>query len=572
MGKRKKKTGKKHGSSKKKVSRIEQGNKPGRESKQKQQNDVVTEAVKKEKPVTKEEPVAKEEQTTKEKPVTKEEPVAKEEPVPGKNDTELQKETGSREVLENVEQMEKKTFSWKKSWKIFGGAVFGVLVISYISGMIYYQDKFWKNTTINGIDMSYDTVDEAEKKISDMVGRYAIRLEERNGESETIQAGQIGYHYVSQGEVQNYKDSQKSYLWPVSLLRSSEYYFTSSTSFDNEKLEETVDALKCFDKDHEVAPTNACMKFNGTTYEMVKETQGKKVRKRKLKNLLHEAITKSQTVLDLEKEDCYARPGITEKNKVLNRTIKNMNRYAETRIVYLFGGIADVLDGSIISKWLSYDDKGQVTLSEEKVALYVDYLAGRYDTGGKEREFTTHDGSVVTVKGGRYGWIIDREEETEELKQLISEGARTTRYPVYAQTAASRENSDLGKDYVEVDLTNQHLWMYIDGEEIVSTDVVSGTYTNPSRRTPSGTYALYYKKSPAVLRSNTPGDSYESPVTYWMPFNGGIGLHDANWRGSFGGSIYQYSGSHGCVNLPTGAAREIYNNIYVGMPIICYYR
>ncbi|MEI3138955.1 MAG: L,D-transpeptidase [Lachnospiraceae bacterium] len=60
-------------------------------------------------------------------------------------------------------------------------------------------------------------------------------------------------------------------------------------------------------------------------------------------------------------------------------------------------------------------------------------------------------------------------------------------------------------------------------------------------------------------------------MTYWMPFNGGIGLHDANWRSSFGGSIYQTNGSHGCVNLPRSAAKEIYERVYDGIPIICYY-
>ncbi len=32
--------------------------------------------------------------------------------------------------------------------------------------------------------------------------------------------------------------------------------------------------------------------------------------------------------------------------------------------------------------------------------------------------------------------------------------------------------------------------------------------------------------------------SYEQPVTYWMPFNGGIGFHDADWQPYFGGDRY----------------------------------
>ena len=145
------------------------------------------------------------------------------------------------------------------------------------------------------------------------------------------------------------------------------------------------------------------------------------------------------------------------------------------------------------------------------------------------------------------------------------------RTPLFAQTAKSWENGDMGDTYVEVDLTKQHLWMYIDGELIVESDFVSGKMTK-DRRTPPGTYTVYFKKSPAVLRSNKPGDSYESPVTFWMPFNGGIGFHDSSWRGSYGGEIFWNNGSHGCINLPYGAAKTIYENIEKGFPVICFYR
>ena len=67
------------------------------------------------------------------------------------------------------------------------------------------------------------------------------------------------------------------------------------------------------------------------------------------------------------------------------------------------------------------------------------------------------------------------------------------------------------------------------------------------------------------------GPGYRTHVDYWMPFNGGIGFHDASWRGSFGGSIYLYSGSHGCINLPTSAAATLYENIEAGCPVLCFY-
>lgn len=84
-------------------------------------------------------------------------------------------------------------------------------------------------------------------------------------------------------------------------------------------------------------------------------------------------------------------------------------------------------------------------------------------------------------------------------------------------------------------------------------------------------FFLTGKTRNAILRGwNDNGTRYASPVSFWMPFDGGIGLHDASWRTTFGGEIYIGNGSHGCVNLPKAAAEEIYNNITFDMPIIVY--
>lgn len=119
---------------------------------------------------------------------------------------------------------------------------------------------------------------------------------------------------------------------------------------------------------------------------------------------------------------------------------------------------------------------------------------------------------------------------------------------------------------MEIDLSAQHLYFIKDGTVIMESPLVSG---NMSRGwgTPGGVFGLTYKTRNAVLR----GADYATPVSYWMPFNGNIGMHDAGWRGSFGGTIYQTSGSHGCVNLPPNKAKEIYGYVEKNMPVVCYY-
>ena len=84
--------------------------------------------------------------------------------------------------------------------------------------------------------------------------------------------------------------------------------------------------------------------------------------------------------------------------------------------------------------------------------------------------------------------------------------------------------------------------------------------------TPAGLYSLTYKQRDAVLK----GEGYASPVKYWMPFNGGVGLHDATWRSTFGGTIYKTGGSHGCINLPYSAAQKIFAQLKTGDPVLVY--
>lgn len=255
--------------------------------------------------------------------------------------------------------------------------------------------------------------------------------------------------------------------------------------------------------------------------------------------------------------------------RAVREVVDKIGKYCSTRVEYHFGDSSEILDGERIVGWIRYDAAtGTVYLDRAELENYIGELAEKYDTYQRPREFQTSIGDWVTVSGGSYGWLLDQKNEVEVLEHLIRGGANRARTPKFAHAAAGWSHSDLGDTYVEVDLSSQQLWLYVDGEQIFSTACVTGTYTDSGRKTPSGTYTIYSMASPAVLK----GPDWNSPVSYWMPFNGGIGLHDATWRSSFGGDIFLYSGSHGCVNLPYWAAETLYSYAYNGMPVICYYR
>jgi hypothetical protein len=136
---------------------------------------------------------------------------------------------------------------------------------------------------------------------------------------------------------------------------------------------------------------------------------------------------------------------------------------------------------------------------------------------------------------------------------------------IYEMEGIAKGRTDIGKTYVEVDLTEQHLYLFVDGAVIMDTDIVTGDESR-GWSTPSGIYQIYSKQTNRYLS----GPGYKVWVSYWMPYKGGIGFHDASYRNEFGGNIYQTNGSHGCVNMPVNKAALLYRHAFVGMYVICH--
>lgn len=231
----------------------------------------------------------------------------------------------------------------------------------------------------------------------------------------------------------------------------------------------------------------------------------------------------------------------------------------------------EVLDGLTIATWVNGSQGLTVSIDAAKVAAYVQGLRNKYDTPAGTQTWQSADGTAKSIKTN-YGWHIDQAKETEALIANIQSLQSVTREPVYASRAVQTEMPQWGKTFVEIDISSQHVYFYQDGNCVWDSKCVTGTATDPDRATPTGVFALKYKQRDRVLRGRinpqTGKPSYESPVAYWMPFNGNIGLHDANWRSSFGGNIYLKNGSHGCINLPPKNAKTLYELITPGTVIV----
>lgn len=468
-----------------------------------------------------------------------------------------------KSVYEQIDKRKK----GKKIAAIISVSVGGVILLCYLTLSIWFSFHFNKNTYIDGQNVSYHTVKSVKNTIDTYMSEYTLSVNGREHASFVIRPEDIDMTIQAVSNEKSIKKKQNGFLWFLYLNNKRKDYKTSyEVTYDKEKLYQFLKDQDCMQEKNMEKPKDAYVAVEKSEAVIVPETEGDYLDTDKVQKVVTMALEQVEDTVDLDEEACYITAEITMDSKDIADRKKALETYLAVQIDYSIDRISWTLDASTFGSWLYYDN-GKWKFKKKSVQAYVKQLAETYDTVGTTRTFQTYTGRYVEETGNRYGWAIDVEAETKGLREALASGKSQERTPEFSQTgAAYNKYGDIGYSYVEVDLSNQHVYLIIDGKLVEDSPCVTGC-VKKGHGTPDGLYSITYKESPSVLR----GEDYETKVNFWMPFNRGIGLHDATWRDKFGGDIYYSSGSHGCVNLPYQKAAVIYENIYAGMPVICYY-
>ncbi|OON85444.1 hypothetical protein BXO88_12360 [Oribacterium sp. C9] len=452
-----------------------------------------------------------------------------------------------------------------KGIAILLGLTIGVTA-GYLASTTFMRGRMMPGTMINGTDFSMVPRGELNQKLSDIEKyAYAITVRDIHGNETVISGSDIDLKAdfaVSDIRLQN------QLIYPYYMLNPGNYYiFPESVSFNEEKLQSIIDSSILPDAGTTVKPTDAFLTayVPGAGYTIAQEIDGDTPDPETVRELIKDAIYDRSVFLDLASEDCYLKASIRSDNDSLNKEATSLNEALQASITYDMGNQKITLNSDTYFPWLVTAEDGTITLDEKMVGDYVSKLKESTDTAYTTRSFITVSGRTINVKGP-YGFNISKKKETEQLTADILSGQKVEREPIYTTTGHSRSGQEYGDNYLEVDMSNQTVYYIKDGQVAFTSDCVTGN-TSLGRGTPTGIFSIMYKAKNVVLR----GANYASPVTYWMPFYNGCGFHDASWRGSFGGTIYRYSGSHGCVNMPIPKAKELYSLVEAGLPVITYY-
>ena len=471
--------------------------------------------------------------------------------------------------------------SLRKKIAVGCGAAACVLAVVYIGIAQTYKTKFIEGTSINGIDAGKKTVSEVEDEIEKTVENYSLKLSFRDNRTETIDGDAFDYQYVSDGGVQRLLDEQNIYTWIGGALFGSEKSYTvdEDTQFNEQKLVEGLSNLPEMKSENQVAPTDAYLLLDETTkrYNIVPETEGNVLNVEAVQAYAKSAVSGSVETVDLaQAADTYAAPAIRANDEGLNSQQAALNAFLSTSITYTLPEGTQVLDANVLDGWISVDDNGYRYVDEEHIAECVDQyvadLASAVDVEKETSTFASTNRGMVEVDNNEYVIKINQDAEKEKLLEEVLGNTVTQREPVYSRKDETQDPT-FGGTYVEIDIDNQTVYYYEDGQCLVETPCVTGTGSVPRRSTPTGVFHIYDKQRSRTLYGDIQPDGsygYASFVNYWMRFCGGCGLHDATWRDSFGGDIYWDSGSHGCVNLPYEAAAQMYEIVEEGTPCIVF--
>lgn len=461
---------------------------------------------------------------------------------------------------------------------IFFSVIIAVVVAGYVGMALYFTDRFMPNSSVWGVDVSLMSSSDAQQAVADSVKDYSLKINGMGFDLD-VTGPETGLRINAATLIKEALSHENPWLWPLELQRSHDDTGTIIATFDNAGLIRLIeDAVAKYNTSAE-APTNATVDYDvmSRSYKVTSESTGTALDPYAVLDVVNHALANLDSVVTLDKT-ALLQPEVMANDDRLILAADEANRMITADLKLKLGDqVAGEVNGDDIHNWVAIDSDYNVTLDREAMTSWVGALAHEFNTVGMERTYDRADGKTITVSGGVYGWEADTDSLVNAIIAGIDNGeVGEIEIPTISSGTAYNGpgKRDWGNRYVDIDLSEQHVYFYgDDGEIIWESDCISGT-PDGQHDTSTGVFWLNRKASPSKLYGYENGEQiYESEVQYWMPFDKNvIGMHDADWQPDFGGEMYKEGyGSHGCVNLPPDKAQELYGLIQEGDVVVSHW-
>lgn len=446
-----------------------------------------------------------------------------------------------------------------------------VLLGIYFMGDWYYAHHFGNNSSFAGVEIGNTTIETAEAKLIHAIQNHQIRMTEGDKEWGSILLRDLDPDIQIRPQLEAMLAEQNQSSWLVRLVASAnetEETLTFNLTIAPQALNDAIQSLDLMQVDRELSQDAQIDYDENQGFYIRPEETGNVINEEKLTKKVHEAILNGDTTFDLS--STYQEPELKQSDQELQTKLEQLKKYEDLHITLLIAGYEESITADQILSWMYFDEYGDIYFDQQLIYEYLGVLNDYYATYDDYRYFESTMQGTVQLLPGTLGWSIDREAETQAILNDLYAGISVVREPAIVGVGYNGTLDDVTDSYIEVDMSYQMMFLYLDGQLILSTPIVTGQIGTD---TVPGAYAIWNKESPSELVGYNPRTEkdYVQPVEYWMAFDDtGQGIHDASWQPYFGGDAYLTNGSLGCVNTPPDIMATFYDYAYLGMPVIVF--
>lgn len=470
-----------------------------------------------------------------------------------------------------MEQTEKAEKSHKARYFLI--ILFFILVI-YCGGIIAFSYVLFPQTIVNGVKAGLRTEKELYSYITlDESNEFTVFFQ--NGEVLELPLTTIKDTTVGTSKAKTLIEEQNEFFWPYEVFQKKEINTPISFDCDKAKVKNVLtDYVKGIE---EIPPQNAYIYLDkDNNFQIMPEEIGTMINVEKTADNIVAKLQNGQLKLGAN-EVIYVQPEITQNDQQLLSEFETLTGITERTITIDLKGVSETIHVGDFLDTKALMNQNEVFFQEEKIDEYLHGLEDKYNTYETQREFVTSKKETIMVGGNggdtddTYGFIMDFDATKEVFIQaLYDETTDKCTVVWYKEGDEHGEKSDIGDTYIEISLEDQTLWYYKEGKLVVETPVVTGMPT-PSRSTPTGVFEVFSKSTDIRLQGTMDGESWDNFVDFWLAITWTeVGIHNSPWRDSYGGDIYTYNGSHGCINVPYDAEKTLYENADIGTCVVIY--
>lgn len=435
--------------------------------------------------------------------------------------------------------------------------VLGIITVIaiYCLGALMFRTHLFPLTYVGNVDIGFYSPATAKEKLNLNLAKHTLTILETDGQEEMV-GEDSGLYYEDMGIIDRYIAAQDYLKWPWMMFQKYEYD-ALEVQVNEEKLAAAVDALDAVTNKEIKDPINADIQYSKKdgAFVIIDEIPGTRLDKKLFSKGVVAAFQANEDTLSLQEGSYYEAPEYTADNETVIKALDQMNGYLAGQTIYKDAGNEKKIKKSELAGFVKCSKDFKVTIDKAAVKKYVKETV--------TKEYNSIEGDIPA---GLTAWKVDVNAETGKIIKDMKSGKTSKRKPVYAREGFDRTNTKIKRTYIDVNISEQTMWYVEDGKIRMSSAVVTGCVAT-GHDTPTGVYNIEFKQRNHLMVK------YNSFVYYWMPYNTtvGIGFHDATWRSEFGGQIYRYNGSHGCINMPYSKAQELYGMLATGTVVYVHY-